>query len=130
MLSLELTKDGWFDALPASQTSLIKHMLEAGKSEEEIATLWLERTGPEATAGFGAVGGTKLFFVNVKQEFDAFLCDDTRYKDERQEAIRIWEKEGKVALVSMVSAVIASQVNLALAAIVPVVALLFSLCAK
>jgi len=130
MLSFELTEDGWFDGLPPGQAPVLRTMLESGKTEEQVAEFWLSATGPDTTAGFGATGRIQKFFSNVKQEFNAFVCDDDRYEEERQQAARIWNEQGKVALVSMVAAVVASNIGLAVAAVVPVVALLFSLSAK
>lgn len=130
MLSLELSQGGWFDGLPASQSAMVQHLLSEGRSEEQVGELWLSRTGSASTVGFGVGGPLQSFYANVKQEFVAFVCGDPKYDEERAQALEIWNSQGKVGLVSMVAAVVANTVGLAAAAVVPVVALLFSLGAK
>lgn len=130
MLNLELTPSGWFDGLPNSQSKAILRLIDAGKSEEEVGELWLSQTGSPNTAGFGVGGPIQSFYANVKREFVAFVCGDEKYEKEREQASTIWNNQGKIGLVSMTAAVIASTVGLAAAAVVPVVALLFSLAAK
>lgn len=130
MLDIDLTADGWFEGLPKSQAESIGQLVASGKSEEEIGELWLSRTGSNNTVGFGVGGPIQSFYANVKKEFTAFVCGDEKYNDERTQAAQIWNNQGKVGLVSMVAAVVASTVGLAAAAVVPVIALLFSLAAK
>ena len=130
MLAITLTTDGWFEGLPTSQSESIEQLVASGKSEEEIGELWLSRTGSNNTLGFGVGGPIQSFYSNVKKEFAAFVCGDEKYNDERAQAVQIWNNQGKVGLVSMVAALVASTVGLAAAALVPVVALLFSLAAK
>lgn len=130
MLNFEITKDGWFDGLPKGQIATLESLLAAGNSEEEVAELWLSQFGASTTVGFGAGGVFQHFFTNVKQEFVAFICGDPKYEQERSQAALIWNNQGKVGLVSMVASIVAVNVNLAAAAIVPIIALLFSLVAK
>jgi hypothetical protein len=130
MLNVELTQGGWLDGLGQSQSQTIQQLLDTGKSEEEVAQLWLSSAGATSTVGFGAAGPIQNFYSNVKREFVAFVCGDPKYDDERAQAQQIWNNQGKVGLVSMVAAVVASTVGLAAAAVVPVIALLFSLATK
>ncbi|MGA1807564.1 MULTISPECIES: hypothetical protein [Sphingobium] len=130
MLAIALTTDGWLDGLPKSQSESIEQLVASGKSEEEVGELWLSRTGSNNTLGFGVGGPIQSFYANVKKEFVAFVCGDEKYNDERAQAVQIWNGQGKVGLVSMVAAVVASTVGLAAAAVVPVIALLFSLASK
>ena len=130
MLELTLSEGGWFEGLPGNQSEILKQMLDSGSTEEQIAEAWLATPGSRNTAGFGAGGAIQSFFSNVKTEFVAFVCGDTRYDDERAQALQIWTSQGKVGLVSMTAAVVASTAGLAVAAVVPVIALLFSLVAK
>ena len=120
MLQIELTAEGWFDELPEIQSRTIQALLGSGKSEEEVGELWLSMTGSQNTAGFGAGGPIQNFYSNVKREFVAFICGDAKYKKEREQANAIWSSQGKVGLVSMTAAFIASTVGLAAAAVVPV----------
>ena len=130
MLAIELTEGGWLNALPASQEQMVQTFLTNGMSEDQIAEKWLSQIGSTSTAGFGSGGAIQSFYANVKQEFVAFVCGDAKYEEERARAAAIWRSQGKVGLVSMVAALVATTVNLAAAAIVPVIALLFSLAAK
>ena len=130
MLEIELTPEGWFDGLSAIQSETLQTLISGGESEDEVGELWLSKTGSQNTAGFGTGGPIESFYANVKREFVAFICGDAKYEKEREQASAIWNGQGKVGLVSMTAAVIASTVGLAAAAVVPVVALLFSLTAK
>lgn len=129
-LSIELTTGGWFEGLPRAQAQTLSNLLDSGSSEDEVGESWLTKAGSSTTAGFGVGGPLQSFHSNVKAEFVAFICGDPKYENERQQAVQIWNNQGKVGLVSMVAAVVASTVGLAAAAIVPVVALLFSLASK
>lgn len=130
MLSIELTPGGWLEGLPGSQRLMIQQLLDAEKTEEQIAQAWLSRAGSVSTAGFGAGGPLQSFYDNVKREFVAFVCGDPRYAALRAQALKIWSNQGKLGLVSMVAGVVATTVGLAVVAVVPVIALLFSLLAK
>lgn len=130
MFSVDLTSGGWLEGLPAAQSRVVQELLRAGNSEEEVGELWLSRTGAASTVGFGVGGPIQSFYANVRREFLAFVCGDSKYEEERRQALEIWNTQGKVGLVSMVAAVVAAAVGLAAAAVVPVVALLFSLAAK
>jgi hypothetical protein len=130
MLSFDLTEDGWFDGLPKGQKQIIQEMLNGGKSEEQVGEFWLSGAGSESTAGFGSGIFLQSFFTNVKQEFINFVCGDPKYEAERKQVNDLWHKHGKVAVVSFVAAEVAKTVGLACAAVIPVVALLFSSTAK
>ena len=130
MLTVPITEGGWLVSMPPVQTRLLQSMLDSGKTEEQVAELWLSGASTNSTVGFGAGGAIQNFYMNVKKEFLAFVCGDVRYEAERDQALQIWNNQGKVGLVSMVSAVVASTVSLAVAAVVPIIAFLFSLVAK
>jgi hypothetical protein len=125
-----LGQEGWLDVLPGFQRTAIAELLAAGKTEEEVAELWLSRTGPEVTAGFGTAGNISSYFKNFRTEMDAFICGDTRYATERAQAALIWQQGGRNGLVPLVAGVIATKVGLAAVALIPVVALIFALVAK
>lgn len=125
-----LGTEGWLDAIPIAQRGAIASLIETGKSEEEIAELWLNRIGPESNAGFGAGGSISTYFSNFREEIDAFVCGDARYANERKQAKSIWEKQGRNGLVALVAGCIATNIGLAAVALVPVVALLLSLIGK
>jgi hypothetical protein len=130
MLDIELSTDGWLDAVPNTQANLIRQMLESGSSEEQIAESWLSNTGATTTSGFGVGGPIQTFFGNVKAEFVDFVCGGDKYAAERSQAQTIWKEHGKIGLVAMIAAAIAPHVGLAAAAILPVIALLMSLATK
>lgn len=130
MLDIDFTEGGWFDGLPPSQSQILEHLLEAGNTEEQVAEIWLSSTGSASTSGFGTVGFIQSFFLNVKAEFVAFVCGDPKYEKERTDADLVWKQHGKISLVGFTAAFIGHAVGLAAGALVPVVALLFSLLSK
>ena len=130
MLSIEFTQGGWFDGLPDNQSQELKKMLDFGKTEEQIAELFLSSPGADSTSGFGASGPNQSFFLNVKQEFTEFICGNPKYEEERKQVEAIWKEHGKTVVVSMISAFIAVTVGLTVAALTPVVALLLALVSK
>lgn len=130
MLNITLTEGGWLEGLSAVQSDTIEQLIASGKSEEEVGELWLSITGSNNTLGFGVGGQIQNFYKNVKAEFVSFICGDEKYNEEREKAIQIWNTHGKMGLVSMVAAVVAANIGLAFAAVVPVIALLFSLASK
>lgn len=130
MLAIEFTRGGWFDGLPIGQSQELKQMLDFGKTEEQVAELFLSSPGADSTSGFGASGPIQNYFLNVKQEFIDFVCGNPKYENERKQVEAIWNKQGKTAVVSMIAAYIAVSVGLTAAAVVPVVALLLSLISK
>ena len=91
MLEIDLTDGNWFDGLPQSQNAAILHMLDSGKSEDEIGSFWLSAAGSGSTAGFGAGTINTSFFDNVKREFIAFVCGDAKYKAEQTQASKVWK---------------------------------------
>lgn len=123
-------QENWIDAIPAAQRGVIQGMLDAGKTEQEIAELWLNRIGPELNVGFGAGASIATYFSNFRDEIDAFVCGDPRYANERGQAAAIWEKQGRNGLVALVAGCIATNIGLAAVALVPIVALFLSLVGK
>lgn len=130
MFEIDYQGSDWIHALPVHQSKIIDELIASGQGEEQIAELWLSKIGAPSTVGFGANGTIQNFYGNVKTEVVKMLCGDAKYEKDRSEAKEIWEKHGKLSLVSAVSAVIGSTVGLAAAAIIPVVALLFSMIGK
>ena len=118
--------EGWLADLPAYQKSVINELLSAGKTEEEVAEYWLNRAGADNNVGFGTGGSLKTYYTNLREELDAFICGEARYEKERSEAAVLWNKGGKPAVVAFVTTVVAPQVGLAAAALIPAVALTFS----
>jgi hypothetical protein len=120
----------WLSAVPAAQASVVREMLSAGQTEEQVAELWLNQAGAATNFGFGTGGALSSYFANVRAEFVGFVCGDEKYAKEREEALALWRKGGQVTLVAGVAGIIATTLGLAATALVPVVALLFSIVAK
>jgi len=129
-LNFELSPEGWIDGLPGPQRTIIEELLHSGQTEEQIAEMWLSQAGAGTTSGFGTNGPLQSFYKNVLREVVAFVCDDTKYAAEREEANNIWTKQGKIGLISFVAVLVGTKVGLASAAIMPVIALIFSALAK
>lgn len=126
----EIDSEGWLDGLADYQRRAIDEQLQAGRSAEEVAEKWLNHAGADANAAFGVGGALKSYFANLLGELDAFVCGDSRYEKEQAEATALWDKGGKPALVAFAATAIAPQVGLAAVAIVPAVALMFSVIGK
>lgn len=120
----------WLSAIPNPQAGVVREMLSAGQTEEQVAELWLNQAGATTNFGFGAGGALSSYFANVRAEFVSFVCGDEKYNSEREAALTLWKKGGQVTLVAGVSGFLATTLGLAATAIVPVVALLFSILAK
>lgn len=132
MLHFEITEGGWLDGLPLSQRNSINRMLDSGKTEEEVAILWLSKPGPGTNFGFGGSrdSGGNVLFYNIKIEFIKFVCGSDKYNKEREKSSQIWNKAGKPGVVTFIAATISPHTGYAVVAIVPIVALLFSITAK
>lgn len=125
-----LDADGWFEILPAFQTTMIHELLRTGKTEEEVAEIWLSQIGSNGSIGFGSSAEHKSYFTNFRNEIDAFLCGDERYSRQRAEASTIWEKQGKISFVAVVAGFLATEVGVSAVSLIPVISLLFSFIGK
>ena len=130
MFDIDVSGVNWIEEISESQKTTIKRLLDSGNSEEEIAEIWLTSVGSSSTLGFGTISSAQVFYKNVKKEFIYFICGHEKYKEEREQAAKIWKEQGKLGFVSIVAAVVASTLGLAVAAIVPVIALLLSVVSK
>ena len=130
MLDIDISGVDWIEEISGSQKATIRRLIGFGNTEEEVAEIWLTSIGSSSTAGFGAISSAQVFYENVKKEFVYFICGHEKYNEERERAAKIWKEQGKVGLVSMIAALVASTLGLAVAAIVPVVALLLSVASK
>lgn len=130
MLDIDISGVDWIEEISESRKETIRNLLALGNNEEEVAEIWLTSMGSSSTAGFGAISSAQVFYENVKKEFIYFICGHEKYNEEREQAAKMWKEQGKVGLVSMVAALVASTLGLAVAAIVPVIALLLSVASK
>lgn len=130
MINIDISDVDWIEAIGKNQRRTIKGLIDSGNNEEEVAEIWLTTIGPLSTSGFGTVNSAQVFYENVKKELIAFICGHEKYKAEREQAEKIWNEQGKVGFVSMVAAIVAATLGLAVAAIVPVIALLLSVVSK
>jgi hypothetical protein len=75
----------WVTQLPAYQSESIAELLNAGKTYDDIALLWLTATA-QNTFGFSTSqpdGSRSTFLASVKAEVRAYLCGNAKYKNER-----------------------------------------------
>lgn len=121
--------DAWLSALKPYQSSQIKALLAAGRSEMEIVDAWLSARGANATVAFGGAAGSKPFRERFMDEFKKFVCGDKKYNKERAQLIGKVEV-AKTAVVSAVSAAVATQVGAAAALLIPPVAVLLHIVGK
>lgn len=120
---------GWIESLPAYQRAVIDELLASGLTEEGAAETWLSRTGPDNNFGFGAGATSANYLASVKSEFRKLVCGDQTYEALRKEAEKIWNGT-KYSIVSAIAIGIAAQIGVAVAVIIPVVALLLAAVGK
>ncbi len=67
-------EEEWIAALPAYHQKTISDLAAQGKSYDEIAADWLQVSGPSDTFPFGTQKGSRIFFDNLVEEIEKFLC--------------------------------------------------------
>lgn len=123
------TADEWLSTIPAYQRDSFEQLMGGGMSEEETIAFWLSRNGPDQTVGFGAGSNAGNYLSSVKTEFRKLMCGDEAYEPTRKEATKVWEG-GRLSVVSVIASAIAIHVGIAVAVLVPVIALLLSAVGK
>ena len=121
--------EAWLSALKPYQSSQIKALLEAGRSEHDVVDAWLSAQGPDSTAHFGGNGESKPFRDRFVEEFKKFVCGDKKYSKERAELVAKADV-AKLVIVSAVSAAIGSEIGATAALLVPPVAVLLHIVGK
>lgn len=131
-LQITFTEGEWFGVLPDGTAARIASLLDAGESEESVASAWVATIGAPRTATYGSERkNSPDIYDNLKKEFLQFICgSDDKYDDDRKGVEKIWRDQGKPGLVLALAAILASTVHIAAAAIVPVIALLCSVVGK
>ncbi|KAA0956137.1 hypothetical protein FQ085_14940 [Planococcus sp. ANT_H30] len=111
------------NVLPVYQRKIIQELLEQGKSNEEIAEIWLEANGPANTFPFGTENKKNAFFEKLKIEVEDFICNDEKYIEERKQVIEKY-KSSELVGVTTLTACIAPVIGTAPSLILPVVVLI------
>lgn len=120
----------WIEVIPPYSINTVREILSTGLSYEDAANAWLSSRGVEQNAPFGTANSSgKSFFDSVRAEFSKLVCGDPNYKDIRADVAKYWDQQ-KTVVVSTVAAFIGSQVGIAAAVLMPVIALLFAAAAS
>lgn len=118
------------NVLPNYQKQTIETLLQQGKSNEEIAEIWLEANGPSNTFPFGTENNKNSFLEKLKEEIKKFICnDEDEYVEERKQVIEKF-KSGRFIGVTSLTAYIAPLIGTTPALILPVVVLILDTCLK
>lgn len=114
----------WLLALPEYQRGGISEMLKT-HDPIEVATLWLESSGPSDTAPFGGVrNAANNFYNNILRELQKAVCTAAPEYEANRTALReATQGGGKLLLVGALATAIAPHVGAAAAVIGPAVAL-------
>lgn len=118
---LEGNLRAWVEALPEYQRSHIERMLDSA-DPIDVATAWLEGSGPKDTAPYGGVRvGAARFYDNVLHELQKLFCGGQGYEEER-EGLRKAAGASKLIAVGTISTAIAPHVGVAAAVLGPAIA--------
>ena len=117
----------WVTQLPAYQKESIAELLNAGKTYDDVALLWLTATA-QNTFRFSASqadGNRSTFLASVKAEVRAYLCGDAKYKKERD---GLFGKKGmtRTYVVGAMAVSIAPYIGMAAPVLAPIVALVLA----
>jgi hypothetical protein len=121
--------DNWLEALPAYQRQTIEALLNAGKTPDEVAQLWLTTSGPANTSPHGAGRFPSLFYDKLIEEVERFVCDDPTYAAERQNLLHE-VGAGKAFLVGAIATALAPHLGVAAAVIGPSIALILQIVSR
>lgn len=125
----ELQGEDFIDILPSYQKNTLRALSEQGRSNEEIAQIWLEANGPANNFPFGSERKKNSFYEHVKVEVEEFICNEEKYKEEKKRFADLI-KTGKLAAVSSMAIAIANVVGASATLIVPVIVLILDTASK
>ncbi|MGN7857984.1 hypothetical protein ACTOTM_00415 [Bacillus subtilis] len=120
--SLENSND-IFDVLPKYQRDTIEILLRQGKSNEEVAEIWLAANGPSNTFPFGAENKKNTFLDKLKKELQDFICNEEKYIEERKQVINKFKSSSLVGITSL-TAIIAPIIGTTPTLIIPAIVLI------
>ena len=126
---VEEDNNKWLNTLNLQQQDTINKLLSKN-SEDEVITIWLNSLNINTATYNG--GNTDFTYSNLfKNEVIKLLCGDKKYKVERGEINNLYNSTNiKKAIITYVSGVIASQLNVSSTSIAPVVVLMFIIISK
>lgn len=114
----------WLEVLELDQRERVQQLVEKYGAEEAIDK-WI--LGNSQTKGIKAGGdGIKNFIEKYKNEINKFICGHPDYDDFRKKFEGIFDeinKETKAVIVSGLSAIIGSQLNITEAILAPIIVL-------
>ena len=114
--------DEWILELKPYQSNAIKQLLKNNKPED-VAKIWLTTQGISNTIPFGGIRDTKPFWDNFVNEFNKFICDENKYKNEKN-ALQKESFISKGILISMISSALGAQIGFSATLLAPAVTLL------
>lgn len=114
-----------FDVLPKYQRDTIEALLNQGKSNEEVAEIWLSANGPSNTFPFGAENKKNTFLDKLENELQDFICNEEKYVEERKQVIEKC-KAGSLVGITSLTAFIAPIIGTAPSLILPVIVLILN----
>jgi hypothetical protein len=117
----------WIQAVPSYHRASIDELLKQGKNYQDIADLLLTARA-EHTYTFGSTQPQKdknVFFQNLLQEIENFLCGDSKYETERT---KLFGEQGlaRTYVVSAISVAIAPYLGVSAVVLSPAVALILA----
>lgn len=120
----------WLAALPEYQRQSIATLLR-DHDAIDVATIWLEGTGPKDTAPFGGIRtAANNFYDNILKELQEAICAGKEYAVERKQLAEATKGGGKLVLVGTLSTLIAPHVGAAAVVIGPAVAITLGIVAN
>lgn len=122
--------DELLTALKPYQAGAISQLIEK-HGEEEAAKLWLSANGPIDTQKFGGSSSRdpKPFWDKFNEELRLVICDDEKYKEDRKKLLS-QAKPAADYVVHGITALVATNLGLAPALLVPPVALMLRVIGK
>lgn len=125
----ELEHEDLICILPAYQKNTLRLLRQQGKSNEEIAQIWLEANGPTNTFPFGANNKKNRIYEQVKIEIEGYICNEDKYAEEKGQFLELY-KSGKLAAITSMAATIGPVVGSSASFIVPVIVLILDSATK
>ena len=124
-LAFEGDLDQWLGGLPSYQRKLLLGLIKAEPSLEKVAEDWLYVGSATDIAPFGGYQGQSLFFQKFLDEMHDLLCAGERYEETRTQ-LKQHVKNGQVAVVSCVTAVVSPALGAAAPLVAPAAAVLLT----
>lgn len=117
-----INKEQWLEGIPEYQKRTLLDMGLGAENGDDIAQKWLGASTSQ-THGFSTEKSSRPFFDNVRKEIIRFLCDDSAYREVKDQVSKI--PGGNPALVvSTITAGVSMVLGTSQVLLNPVVALI------